>query len=434
MKSWDTLLGHPYPCACGGTHMCGIERVVLGRGALAAVGELAAHYKTILLVADANTYRVCGQQVQKQLTAAGKAVSTLVYKEADPLLPDNAAVALLEEQIGADTELVLGVGSGVINDLCKHGSWRRGLPYVIVATAPSMDGYASSGAALLLDGMKVTVPARPPAAILADTAVLREAPFDMLRAGFGDTVGKFSALNDWKLGSLLTGEPFCQGVADLVMEAVNEVVGLADGLAARREESVEALMAALITVGVAMSYAGNSRPASGSEHHLSHFFELTGIERRRPYLLHGIDVGYATVMTCRMREQALRGRPITAPLVRDAAAWEAAVGRVFGAGAPEIRRLQAGGLEEWDLRPLMTEKWDDIRAVLREAPAARDVAAILASMGYGRGEFLAAYGEEWIRQAVDYARYTKTIYTLLWLLRDVEAPALSPAELLAAFS
>lgn len=72
-------------------------------------------------------------------------------------------------------------------------------------------------------------------------------------------------------------------------------------------------MAALITVGVAMSYAGNSRPASGSEHHLSHFFELTGIERRRPYLLHGIDVGYATVMTCRMREQALRGRPITAP-------------------------------------------------------------------------------------------------------------------------
>lgn len=82
----------------------------------------------------------------------------------------------------------------------------------------------------------------------------------------------------------------------------------------------------------------------------------------------------------------------------------------------------------------MTEKWDDIRAVLREAPAARDVAAILASMGYGRGEFLAAYGEEWIRQAVDYARYTKTIYTLLWLLRDVEAPALSPAELLAAFS
>lgn len=114
-----------------------------------------------------------------------------------------------------------------------------------------------------------------------------------------------------------------------------------------REESVEALMAALITVGVAMSYAGNSRPASGSEHHLSHFFELTGIERRRPYLLHGIDVGYATVMTCRMREQALRGRPITAPLVRDVAAWEAAVGRVFGrrrAGNPPPAGRRAGGV------------------------------------------------------------------------------------------
>ena len=117
MKSWDTLLGLPYPCACGGTHMCGIERVVLGRGALAAVRELTAPYKTILLVADANTYRVCGQQVQKQLTAAGKAVSTLVYKEADPLLPDNAAVALLEERgvtatvrrtLGSDIEASCG--------------------------------------------------------------------------------------------------------------------------------------------------------------------------------------------------------------------------------------------------------------------------------------------------------------------------------------
>lgn len=119
-----------------------------------------------------------------------------------------------------------------------------------------MDGYASSGAALLLDGMKVTVPARPPAAILADTAVLREAPFDMLRAGFGDTVGKFSALNDWKLGSLLTRGALLPGggrSGDGGGEPRSS--GLADGLAARREESVEALMAALITVGVAMSYA-----------------------------------------------------------------------------------------------------------------------------------------------------------------------------------
>lgn len=138
-----------------------------------------------------------------------------------------------------------------------------------------MDGYVSMGAALLLDGLKVTTDAKPPLAVVADTTILKDAPMEMIRAGFGDIVGKYSALNDWKLSHLLLKEPFCRQVYDMVKGAVDRVVRLADGLMARREESVEALMESLLLVGVAMSFVGNSHPASGSEHHLSHFFELT---------------------------------------------------------------------------------------------------------------------------------------------------------------
>ena len=108
-----------------------------------------------------------------------------------------------------EADLIIGVGSGVINDLCKHVSFKNDLAYYIVATAPSMDGYASVGAALILNGMKITLNARPPKAIIADTSVLKDAPIDMLRAGYGDIIGKYSCLNDWKLSHCVNGEYFC---------------------------------------------------------------------------------------------------------------------------------------------------------------------------------------------------------------------------------
>ena len=83
------------------------------------------------------------------------------------------------------------------------------IPYIIVATAPSMDGYASDGAAMILGGMKETVKAGLPKAIIADTNVLKNAPMDMIKAGYGDIIGKYSALNDWKFANIVYGEFFC---------------------------------------------------------------------------------------------------------------------------------------------------------------------------------------------------------------------------------
>ena len=137
-----------------------------------------------------------------------------------PLIPNEDALATLEAAVTGDTQLIVGVGSGVINDICKQVSFVKGLPYYIVATAPSMDGYTSVGSALILKGMKVTLNARPPKAIVADTQVLKSAPLDMIQAGVGDILGKYSCLNDWKLSALVNGEYFCQKVYDLVYEAV----------------------------------------------------------------------------------------------------------------------------------------------------------------------------------------------------------------------
>ena len=287
---------------------CAMEHVIIESGALVSLRTICADFSGILMVSDQNTFRVCGKDVADIL--GRKIASTMQFETGDaPLIPDEAAIAAIHDRCVEGVDLILGVGSGVINDLCKIVSFERNLPYYIVATAPSMDGYVSSGAALILKGMKVTLHAAPPKAVIADTKVLKDAPMEMLQAGYGDIIGKYSCLNDWKLSALINGEDLDEKAYDITYQTVEIVRTLVDGVKTRDEEAIGTLMKALVIVGLAMAYVGNSRPASGSEHHFSHYFEITGILTDTPYLAHGIDVAYAAVLTAKLREQILASLP-----------------------------------------------------------------------------------------------------------------------------
>jgi glycerol-1-phosphate dehydrogenase [NAD(P)+] len=183
---------------------------------------------------------------------------------------------------------------------------------------------------MILGGMKVTVSAKVPAAIFADTDVLKNAPMDMIQAGYGNIVGKFSALNDWRLSHIVNGEYFCQEIYDLTFEMVHKTLELGQGLIRREEHSVKVLMEALVIVGIAMSFAGSSRPASGSEHHLSHYFEITGIVRGEDYFPHGIDVAYSTVITAALREKLLTQAWPENQYRPDREAYVEEVSRIYG--------------------------------------------------------------------------------------------------------
>ena len=401
-----------HDCPCGKDHNCPIDYVEIGSGVLPRIAEICAGFRKILLVADQNTYRVCGAEVEGYLV--GKIAGKVVFRTGDkPLIPDEVALETIDNEV-KDADLIVGVGSGVINDLCKQVSFAHDLPYYIVATAPSMDGYASVGSALILKGMKVTLNARPPKAILADARVLKDAPMDMLQAGFGDIVGKYSCLNDWKLSALINGEYLCRQVYDIVYETARKVEGLAEGIKSRDEEAVCALMDALVVVGIAMAYVGNSRPASGSEHHLSHFFEITGILENKPYFSHGIDVIYSAVATAAIREKLLRCEPH--PYTHDAAAWNGQIERIYTTSAEEVKKLQGklGWYESADFENVCAN-WEGIREVLSEAPSEERMLEMVKSVGLDYAEFVALYGREKIDDAIVYAKDLKDRYSVLWL-------------------
>jgi glycerol-1-phosphate dehydrogenase [NAD(P)+] len=178
---------------------------------------------------------------------------------------------------------------------------------VSVPTAASMDGYASSVAAMEFSGMKVTFPAIAPVAIFAEPEIVAAAPLDMTRAGIGDLLGKTTARVDWLTAHLLYGEAHCATVEQRVAQTVLQTAEQVDAVLAGSAEAVKNLLAGLIESGKAMAMVESSRPASGCEHHASHFWDLLAGRGLRPHAPHGIQVGYATHFAMRLQRFALGG-------------------------------------------------------------------------------------------------------------------------------
>ncbi len=411
----NELLNGKNNCSCGMEHTCDIQNVIIENGAVKHLGELTKNYNNVLLVADQNTYKIGGKDCEVIL--GSKVYKTLVFDSGSHfLVPNEQAIEKVSALLTEKTDLIIGVGSGVINDICKYVSFLNKLPYFIVATAPSMDGYASVGAAMIIDNMKITYDAHVPTAIIGDVDMLKTAPIDMIKSGFGDIIGKYSALNDWKISHVVKGEYFCKYVYELIYDMINQTIDIADGILNREDQSIKTLMEALVVVGIAMSYVGNSRPASGSEHHLSHYFEIVGLLNDEPYFNHGIDVAYSTVITQTMREEILSLDSFKQAMPFDYNEWSAHIKRSYSKAADGIIKLQDQlGWYQEDYMSLYNKKRDEIISILSEVPSAKEIEVILSKADLHMSEFYDLYSADKINDAKFIAKDLKNRYTVLWL-------------------
>ena len=402
-------------CSCGKMHTCPIDVVEIGQNAINHIKELCKNYHSILLVADKNTYEACGKKVFNLLEL--KIENNLIFSIGNTvLIPNEKSIKIIEEKITKKTDLIIGIGSGVINDLCKYVSFFHNLPYFIVATAPSMDGYASIGAAMILNGMKVTVNTRPPKAIIADSNVLKNAPIDMLKAGYGDIIGKFSCLNDWKLSALVNDEYFCEQIYNCTLKCAKDIKDKAKRILAKEKSAVSQLMEALVMVGILMSFSGSSRPASGSEHHLSHFFEIMGILDNKEYFTHGIDVIYSSYYTQKVREKLLE---LDVPKYKKAITlvdYESEIKNIYSSIADEVIALQKKSERYSNSKfDIYCKKWKEIKEVLKTAPTSEEIKSYIQSIDLDLEDFVTLYGEQKINNALWFAKDLKDRYSVLWL-------------------
>jgi glycerol-1-phosphate dehydrogenase [NAD(P)+] len=280
---------------------------VLGDDVLKDVPAILRQYwpgRTAKIVADENTWAAAGQAVQDILTAAGMATEAAHIYPAQPML--HADYRHVEELKPILRALVpIAVGSGTINDLVKCASHEAATgSYLCVATAPSVDGYTSSGAALLVDGFKKTVACDAPLAILADNAVVSQAPMPMVAAGYADLAAKIVAGADWHIADALGITPRDPVAWDLVQKDLRQWLANPQGILDRQAEAMAGLFLGLAATGFAMQYYQESRPASGAEHLFSHIWEMDEIEMDGEAPSHGFKVAIGTLLSTALMEES----------------------------------------------------------------------------------------------------------------------------------
>jgi glycerol-1-phosphate dehydrogenase [NAD(P)+] len=292
-------------CECGKSHFVDIDKIVLNNNIDNHLLDFILknklyNDKKVLVVYDDNTYEIFG----KKLDTLFSNKTNIKFKnfifgnsyKSSYLIPDETAVGKLILETSSDINLIIAVGSGSINDICKVVSYRLKIPYIVVCTAPSMDGYASPVSAITVNGNKSTFICPYPIGIFANLDVLVNAPNEMITAGFGDILGKLSALSDWKIASLHKGEYLCNETYSLIENVIDICINNVDGIKNRDSDSIKSIFEALTLSGIGMGLVGNSRPASGSEHHLAHYWDHQLTEAGLKHQLHGNMVGVATLV------------------------------------------------------------------------------------------------------------------------------------------
>lgn len=424
-------LGNPFLCSCGRTHSTALEGVTVGANAMNALPAYVKKYgfRKLFIACDEITYGIAGEKVMQILQEAGIKAKAHIFT-GKRFIPDEKALGELMIDADRECDLVVAVGTGSINDMCRFFSYQLGVPYAIVATAAPMDGFASSGAALIINSMKVTIPAQTPLFIIGDTDVLCGAPPRMVSAGLGDLLGKFTCLNDWRISKLVNGEYYCDAIVNLVTGCIENVLSNADQVAGRDPQVIGDIMEGLVLTGVAMSFIGDSRPAAGSEHHVCHFWETLELQEGKIPVLHGTKVAVGTVMILKMTEFLREARPDFAAArakakLYDQAVWEEKITSIYGASAKSIIALEqnarknevAGRLARIDA---IEENWDAIVKTMDDnMPSADRMIEILKSLDAPYTPAQIGFDSGRLYNALVYAKETRARYTMLSMIADL---------------
>ncbi len=380
-------------CDCQKAHVFTVSHICIEKGAIEKLPEFIIDFKAKkpFILADKNTFEAAGKKVCEILENASISYKKYVFSTGD-IEPDEKAVGSAIMHFDNTCDLVIAVGSGVINEIGKILANTAKLPYFIVCTAPSMDGYASASSSMSMDGLKVSLASKCADVIIGDIEVLKNAPMKMLQAGLGDMLAKYISIAEWRIAHEITGEYYCERVATLIRTALKRCVENAEGLLNREDEAVKAVFEGLVIGGVAMAFAGVSRPASGVEHYFSHVWDMRGLEFGTKVDLHGIQCAVATNIAAELYEKVLKITPDKQKALGYAKSfvyqdWANELKAFLGTGADAMIALESKegkyNVEKHAKRlDIILEKWDKLCGIIREEiPSQQEIEGILDKIG-----------------------------------------------------
>ena len=405
------------PCGCGREHHIDVKEIIIRAGAVEKLeeemsdGELK-EYISPLLICDTNSYKATEELMEDIYDRC-----QVLILDAENLEADERAVEIVENYMEEDIDLVLAVGAGTIHDLSRYVAHQYRIPFVSVPTAASSDGFTSTVADMTWNGVKKMVKASAPIFVFADTDIFAKAPGRLTAAGVSDILGKYIALADWKIGSILTEEYYCAEVVKLETRAIRTVKDNLKEIAAGEEDACEKLMYALVLSGLAMQMTGNSRPASGAEHHLVHLWDMEVLNGHLN-ALHGEKVSAGTMLTlleykkiadaihrksCKVHTHTEKDRD----LLQKTFGKKGVLDAIYKENAPEI-------LDEISTRQL-SDALPEIAQIIDSLPSVTDMQEMMSTAGCVSRVRDIGLPRETISDSLRLAPYTRRRLSLLRL-------------------
>jgi len=421
-------------CICGRDHKVDIKDVIIAKGALDNIGDIIRQVSLgakTAIICDTNTYEAAGHRVESLLSGLLDKVTTCIITGEDPLVPDERALGKVLLALEPGTDYLISVGSGTITDITRYVSHKLSIPFICVATAPSMDGYASSVSPLIVDGIKTTLSAGLPTVIIGDTDVLSNAPEHMKAAGFGDLVGKIIARLDWRLANMINGEYICEYTIELVRDSLSKCIHALQQDTPDDSRLASAIMEGLVMSGLAISMIGKSRAASGAEHHISHFLEMKAIAGKAPNHLHGEKVSLGTYIMCILYHKvfsndfaAIKKLISTPPRIQVPEERVTRLTKAFGKTAPAMIERWRSNLPDEKRKRYVVEflasNWEKLQGMVKEElPKPAELASILdkAKAPYRFKEM--GYDLSMIEDAIICSKEISQKYSLLYVLDEI---------------
>jgi glycerol-1-phosphate dehydrogenase [NAD(P)+] len=315
----NELLDSTFDCECGRSHHVPIKKLIYAEDALEQVPDVLSSLvggRRVVVIADRRTWDIAGRRAHDILRQSHWSVHHIVVPDGDRGGPvcDDITHDWLNTRL-PPVDVALAVGSGVINDLTKWSAFDRGLPYAVMATAASMNGFTAANVAPTLKGVKTLIRARAPLAALAVPSVIIGSPFELTSAGLGDVIAKPVSGADWLLNHIFFGEHFCRYCSEIFSELEPYYLEHPADVKDREPAAVGALFNALLYSGIAMTIMGTSAPASGGEHLLSHTLDMMSSIDGVAHDLHGRQVGLGTVFASALYERIFQIRSPICSLV-----------------------------------------------------------------------------------------------------------------------
>ncbi len=272
----------------------------IGIGAGSSVGSM---FKSLfgdaaaVIIADSNTFIVAGKEIDSVLRSEGIEVKTPYIFQDNDLYAEWKYLLEVENYIKSIDAIPIAVGSGVINDLVKLASDHLGRRYMTVGTAASMDGYTAFGASISFEGNKQSFNCRAPKGIILDPVISAEAPKELAASGYADLIAKIPAAADWMIADAIGVEAIDDFAFDLVQSKLRASLSNPQAIASGDVEATAGLAEGLIMSGFAMQTIQSSRPASGTEHQYSHFWDMENLCLNGKHVSHGFKVGIGTLVS-----------------------------------------------------------------------------------------------------------------------------------------